>query len=228
MTTLVRPLYGMNPSGRVQGSVAIPDPVAHYLATTGVTVATGVSQWDDQSGNGNHLVQATAAKQPLYTTDGLARPIITFDGVDDSLSKAFTLSQPYTVYAVLTQEAWAAGRYIFSGVTFNAAVIQSATTPDIKAFAGVVGGAVSDLVVGTPNVMSVVFNGASSLLQVRQGTPWTGDAGAYNPGGLTVGAAVYGTSPSNISAYEFRVYDTAHDAATLASIQSELISTYSL
>lgn len=39
---------------------------AWYKADTGVTVATGVSQWDDQSGAGHHLLQATAANQPIY------------------------------------------------------------------------------------------------------------------------------------------------------------------
>lgn len=44
-----------------------------------VTVATGASQINDLSGNGNHATQATASNQPAYT----AGSHITLDGVDD-------------------------------------------------------------------------------------------------------------------------------------------------
>lgn len=39
-----------------------------FMADAGVTKngSNRISQWDDQSGNGNHLVQATGANQPLY------------------------------------------------------------------------------------------------------------------------------------------------------------------
>jgi len=44
-----------------------------------VTVATGASQINDLSGNGNHATQATGTKQPSYTSG----QYITLDGVDD-------------------------------------------------------------------------------------------------------------------------------------------------
>lgn len=39
-------------------------PQIWLRADRGVTVATGVSSWADQSGNGNHVVQATSSRQP--------------------------------------------------------------------------------------------------------------------------------------------------------------------
>jgi len=46
-----------------------------------------VSQWDDKSGNGFHLTQATAASQPVYTLNGLnGLPSLSFDGTNDFLS----------------------------------------------------------------------------------------------------------------------------------------------
>lgn len=45
-----------------------------------------VSQWADQSGNGNHAVQATGIAQPLWVADGGVsvnnQPVISFDGND--------------------------------------------------------------------------------------------------------------------------------------------------
>jgi hypothetical protein len=45
-----------------------------------------VSQWADQSGNGNNASQGTAANQPLYVASGLnSKPVISFDGINDYL-----------------------------------------------------------------------------------------------------------------------------------------------
>jgi hypothetical protein len=47
---------------------------------------TTASQWSDISGNNRHATQATKAKQPTYTPDGLnGKPVLTFDGVDDEI-----------------------------------------------------------------------------------------------------------------------------------------------
>lgn len=48
-----------------------------------------VSQWNDKSGNGRNVSQATAANQPNYTASGLnGKPVITFDGTNDALLNA--------------------------------------------------------------------------------------------------------------------------------------------
>jgi hypothetical protein len=50
-----------------------------------------VSQWNDKSGNGRHASQATAANQPFYDlVGGNGKPILDFDGVNDSLDLAST------------------------------------------------------------------------------------------------------------------------------------------
>jgi hypothetical protein len=48
-----------------------------------------VSQWNDKSGNKRNVSRATAANQPTYTASGLnGKPVITFDGTNDSLINA--------------------------------------------------------------------------------------------------------------------------------------------
>ena len=42
---------------------------------------SNVSQWNDKSGNGNHVSQDTASSQPLYTASGLnGKSVVTFSG----------------------------------------------------------------------------------------------------------------------------------------------------
>lgn len=45
----------------------------------------------DKSGNGNHMVQASAARRPVYRTNGTEHWLL-FDGVDDFLQSAITVS----------------------------------------------------------------------------------------------------------------------------------------
>jgi hypothetical protein len=71
-----------------------------------ITIATGVSQWRDKSGNGAHATQTTAANQPVYSQTGFfGLPGITFDGLNDSLSISTTQIQNTThgVYWVFSR-----------------------------------------------------------------------------------------------------------------------------
>jgi hypothetical protein len=70
------------------GSIPQQDLKLWLKADQGVTHAAGqVSQWSDQSGVGNHAVQATAGKYPLLVTNAVnGLPAIQFDGVDDFLA----------------------------------------------------------------------------------------------------------------------------------------------
>lgn len=76
--------------------------LAAYDARVGVTnVAGACSAWADQSGNGWHASQGTAAARPLISTaDGYAS--LLFDGTNDLLSVPSITSAagPKTVYAV--------------------------------------------------------------------------------------------------------------------------------
>ncbi|MFN8994753.1 MAG: hypothetical protein ACK5X3_13970, partial [Pseudomonadota bacterium] len=65
-----------------------------------ITIATGVSQWRDKSGNGANATQATAANQPAYSNTGFfGLPGITFDGLSDQL-EIFTTRMQNTTHGV--------------------------------------------------------------------------------------------------------------------------------
>lgn len=70
-----------------------------------VTIATGISQIDDKTGNGNHLVQASTGNQPSHITTSLiggsSRKVASFDGSDDSLATASDItSGAWTIFVV--------------------------------------------------------------------------------------------------------------------------------
>ena len=72
-----------------------------------------VSDWTDQSGNGNNFSQSTAGNKPTYTAsaqNGL--PAITFDGTNDYMTTAATLTLgTYSAFVVVSRPVWAASTY---------------------------------------------------------------------------------------------------------------------
>lgn len=168
-----------------------------YKSDVGITIATGVSQWDDQSGNGNHLVQATGGAQPVVTAAAInGRDAITFDGVDDVLTVTFALAQPLTFFAMIRQDTWTNGDILLNAKTVSAAVAiqQLTTTPGIGLNAGAVLGPTSSLVLSTFGLVTGIFNGASSVIQVNNIAETAGAAGANVPTGISAGARGDGTA----------------------------------
>jgi hypothetical protein len=52
---------------------------ANDLST--ISIATGISQWRDKSGNGRHVSQGTGGTQPTFTSNGLnGLPVLSFNG----------------------------------------------------------------------------------------------------------------------------------------------------
>lgn len=94
----------------------LPDPPVAGLtlwlrADMGVTFGSGVSAWADQSGQGNHVAQATSTRQPTYegTDVNLGnQPSIKFDVANGSLD--MTNSPTF---------AWVAVVATYTGATFT-------------------------------------------------------------------------------------------------------------
>jgi hypothetical protein len=121
---------------------------------------------------------------------------VLWDGSDDFLKTgAFTLDQPLTQIMVVKQVTWTSGDVFISGVdgTNECQIGQRNATPELQLYAGSLVAGNTGLAVATYGVVSAVFNGASSRLQVNLGTATTGDPGAQNMGAVTLGAASGGS-----------------------------------
>lgn len=78
-----------------------------------ITIATGVSEWRDKSGNGRHFTQAVGGSQPAYNQNGINNlGSISFNGTAKALQR--------------TPEAWAFQYPITSFIVFRASALTNA------------------------------------------------------------------------------------------------------
>jgi hypothetical protein len=80
---------------------------------------TDVSQWDDKSGNGYHLTQGTAAKQPSRSGSVNGRATVVFDGSNDSMSGSSVAMGPGQKFSIAT---------VFSSVSGGDRIIVEQTS----------------------------------------------------------------------------------------------------
>jgi Bacterial Ig domain len=80
-----------------------------------ITVATGVSSWNDKSGNSRAVTQATTNKQPVYSSTGLGTlPGVTFNGTSTSLGRAaFAYAQGSATFFTVLKAANANTKHVF-------------------------------------------------------------------------------------------------------------------
>lgn len=203
----------------------LPNLLAWYRYGMGITVSTGVSQWNDASGNGYNLLQGTGADQPALQSDGS----ILFNGTSHFLAATFTANQPVTQYIMVKQVTWTAStNKITDGVAATGGINQITSTPSIGMNAGSALGTDSNLAVGKWGVVSVVMNGASSSIKVNSNAATSGAGGSNNPGGLTVGAVSGGASLwTNIQVKEIIMYSVAH-TSDQQNMLINYLSTYGL
>jgi hypothetical protein len=196
-----------------------PSDIAGLQAWFKFNTGQAVSQWDDQSGNNNHLKQATATNQPT-----ISGGTYIFDGVDNFMKcDAFTLNQPTTVCLAFKQVTWTSGDRVFDGNTATAGLcVQNALTPALQINAGAGIQESGNLAVDTYGVLVAVFNGASSLIQINNGTADAGNAGANNMGGFTLGQGGGGAAPGNIQVKEVLIYSVALDASQRTDVYDYL------
>lgn len=153
------------------------------------------------------------------------RASVLFDGAAHYMkTAAFTLNQPETVYLVAKQLAWGS-RYLHDGNAGNSMVLfQNTASPQLALYAGSFGGNNANATIGSKVVIAELFNGASSALRVNLTAEVTGDVGAANAGGFTLGSNPAPGSFANIQVHEALIYNTAHDAATRANVIRALMS----
>lgn len=146
-------------------------PFFFLSADLGITVATGVSNWIDQTGNGHTATQGTAVSQPSLVTadvDFGGRNSLLADGSNDFLDVSWDppapATQPIWFFFIFRQIAWASTDFLFAGATGSStlSVFQTGTTPALvmantNTKSSNIGAAISSSVRG-----SVYFSGSSS------------------------------------------------------------------
>jgi len=185
--------------------------------------AEGTTSFAESSSN--------AATVTINSTGALKAQIvgsssILFDGVDNFLkTAAFTLVQPETVYILFKQVTWTIQDSIFDGnVTNTGRFLQNdgggyaGVSPFLQVYAGsylaTSSTGLDALALDTYGTVAVVFNGASSSIEINSETPITGDAGANDMGGFALGV-IGGAAAnfSNIQVKEVIIYNVAHNAS---------------
>lgn len=185
-----------------------------------------VSAWNDKLGSGHNLLQATGSKKAKWGIGG-----IYFDGLTDGMkTAAFTWNQPEYVYMVFRQITYTANEFILDGENNVSMLFRQAsggTAPELDMYAGSALNKNSTLKMNQYGIARILFNGANSKLQINEETAVTGNVGASNAGGLTVGSNVtIAGSWSHIEVAEIICRKTADSGATESSIYTYLKNKY--
>ena len=206
------------------------DGSATYMTKDG---SNYISQWNDLSGNGNHLLQATGSRQPLYNVAG-----IIFDGAlstsGDYLAASFSWVRPSFIYAVIKVVTWVNARVAFDSYadTDRGAVVLSG--PDSANAYWVIAQGLNfpasavPMLVDQMNICRFLFNGANSFVKVNAAGQ-TGNPGTtYDINGLTIGTDRYHTSNSNIQVLEVICRSVTDAGANETAIYNYLKAKYGL
>lgn len=206
--------------------------IAKYRHNTGITEAgSGVSKWEDQSGNGYDFEQTTDANRPTLEADGS----ILFNGVDQWLETArYDIWLPATIYMVFNFQSKNTGgtsHLLNSKDTSRLAILYDDTTSQdsLSLAASTENG---DATCDAPGldewtVVTVVGHGDTDSALIAVGNT-TGDMGTltatpFKWRGLTLGREYNNTNYSNIRIKELRVYDVQHAAGQRQRIVNSLM-----
>lgn len=179
-----------------------------------------VSQWDDKSGNGNDVTQATGSRQPTANSRTISsKRVLDFDGGNSLKSVPISFpAQPTTIF-VVAQDDVQGGGFIFDGNALTTAITMfQATAPDrFRAFAGTVLDFNSALS-SAPTIRTFIANGVNSEQFIDGASVVTGDAGTQTLGGITIGSRFDNTSSWDGAIAEVLVYAGLLSTAELTAV----------
>jgi hypothetical protein len=175
---------------------------AWYCPYLGVVLTSGlVSQWQDQSGNGQNVSQSTGTKQFTYVTSGPRAPYLSQPaggGLNALSGGSFSLTAPYEIYLVAswfgTLPSSGVQSYYF-GVDFSpglyASVYQPGATSNMGIASSSTGPQVAIPAANTLFVVDAIFNGSSSKISINGGSYTTGNPGTNHPASAPISIGSY-------------------------------------
>lgn len=179
-TTIIRPTPQFVPSD-------LADLYAWWDATDSstLTIATGVSEWADKSGNGFDLTQTTGARQPVTGTRTIGGlNALEFHANRFILVEPFTMPNDCTIYLVSRAES-------VNTNTFDAVFSFNANANDFQIDAGS----------GTGDRFRFRLNPAGLGAQLRQVTPNYVNMDTYARWRFDLGNEIACTINNGVSAY---------------------------
>lgn len=185
-----------------------------------------VSQWDDKSGNGYDLTQATGANQPLTgsrTLNGLN--VLDFNGTSHYIyrSSTPTISQPNTTFLVFDADAIGNNHIVLDGIVSGQRqiVLGSGVPPYWRAYAGNDGRTTNDST--APLIMAITWNGLSSVVRINGVTETLlGAPGPWALTGLVVGGNISLAASFDGAVAEVLIYGAELSASEVFQVSDYL------
>jgi hypothetical protein len=178
------------------GTLSFTEDSTNAATVTLTTTYGQVSQWDDLSGSGNDVVQATAANQPKSGRRALnSLNVLDFDGTSDFIKRTAyiaALTQPLTMFVVASQDVSGSDVLVDSGSLspriyfwYAGGIYETNAGATLRS---------TENVDTNPHVHRLVYNSTSSAIVVDGVTVASGDAGANGTDGITLGSSYAGSS----------------------------------
>jgi len=190
-----------------------------------------VSNWADQSGNGNDASQGANDKKPVWTANQInGYPSLVFDGAD-FLFTGLAMVQPATIFIVAQANGTLGQQYLFDGndpadrwvIGYDLGVAPGA----ILSYAGDLGAFPQDLTYpdasSSYHVFESILNHAASTIKWDGQPEVVGDAGDNVISGINLGADrnVPPADGLHGGIAEFIIYNSA-----LSATNREIVQTY--
>jgi hypothetical protein len=192
---LTQPGEGASPQS-VWSPAMIGGQVLWLRADIGTVIATGVSQWNDQSGQGNNVSQVTGSKQP---TRNIIDPVynnqstLSFASASSQYLVSGTWgSSPSVTTIIIVGEMDGNTQYFIDGITSsNRNAIFFDASKNFSSYQGTTTLAFGAPTPGSPHVWATQFTGtaANAMFQDNSQTPViTGNSGTNLLTGTIIGS----------------------------------------
>lgn len=216
----------------------VPEGLVLWLdAGVDVTQVGGkVSEWADQSEEGNDATQAVEEKQPTHVANELnEKPVVRFDGINDFLSTgAFDeeLTQPTTILgAWKISDNTGASQVLIDGITSDKrnCIYYSEPLSDKHAFyAGTIKVGTVLSPPGSFMVSTAVFDGADSVLYLNGVVDVEEDVGSQGLTGASIGASYIPHAFLNGDIAEILIFNRALSDTEREAVEDYLMAKYDL
>jgi len=196
-------------------------PVLWLAAGQGRRVQTGATWYIDEwvcRQTGARIYDTGLNQYPQIGGFDSLWGYVQFDGSNDGLRGALdggAVTQPFTVYMVVSQQGFTAGDVIMDGDDGTNTVIlrqdDGGTAYDIEASAGTYHSTVLDPGDNDFHLVRLMFNGNSSEVELDGGGASVAAAGANVMDGITLGSTYDENNEANIHLHEVIVFDADVD-----------------